>query len=101
MDNARVVLGLLVVIAILAAAYYAYRELKNSTRKNSAVGVTYHYQDALERSCKLRGGFMDPDGHCYSCPPGDRRTLDPISSPKACADYGRSPPTYSPAHKIF
>lgn len=58
---------------------------------------TYHYHDALKRSCQMHGGHLDPNGHCYACPPNFNRTAFPATSARACAD----PPVFAPARRIF
>ncbi len=38
-------------------------------------------------SMKCSGGqFWDPNGSCYSCPAGYTRTLEPVTSARACVD---------------
>jgi hypothetical protein len=56
----------------------AHEDFESATRHGRGKGV-------LRTDC-ARGQFWDPNGYCWSCPSGYRRTAHPVTSDKACAD---------------
>ncbi len=54
---------------------------------------------SVAKACP-KGQFLSiRDGHCYSCPPGAKRTISAITSPRACvlrAAYAKAIPRGSP-----
>ncbi|MBI2957106.1 MAG: hypothetical protein HYY26_07335 [Acidobacteria bacterium] len=60
-----------------ACVHPPYEQFRRATRHGRGTGL-------LRTDCP-RGQFWDPNGYCWSCPSGFRRTGHGVTDPRACA----------------
>ena len=80
MIDAHIVIGLMIVIAILAAVYY--RDPKN------AIGFSSPGESSAQ--CAKYGAFRGDDGNCYVCPTGYDRLFPVGGGTPFCYRRGES-----------
>ena len=67
----------------------AHEDFSPATRHAKGKGLT--------RTDCPRGQFWDPNGYCWSCPSGHRRTAHPVTTGKACVDHVRASRSHAQA----
>jgi hypothetical protein len=67
----------------------AHEKFSSASRHGRGKGL-------LRTDC-ARGQFWDPNGYCWSCPSGYRRTAHPVTSGKACAATVRASRSHAQA----
>mgnify|MGYP002826024736 CR=1 FL=1 len=90
--------------------HFGYRKLLHG-RLKSYSGSSYPFgvemrvkhpkpKPSIFRKCP-RGYFKDPNGRCYQCPRGYRRSIHPVTSSRACFRDGWRHAKYHYRKKVF